>query len=180
MSQRMETRKGLNIVFTGDGKGKTSAAMGVLMRASGHDLSVGVIQFIKGTKWNTGESKIAQKLDIPFETLGDGFVWNREGQQKSIQAAQAAWEEALHWILSSKYDVLILDEITHLFQLGWLDVDECIEWVKAYKPPLLHIVWTGRYAPRELIAFADMVTEMREIKHPFKEQRLTAQLGIDY
>ena len=175
-----QTRKGLNIVFTGVGKGKTSAAMGILMRARGHELKAGVTQFIKGGDWSTGESLLAALLDIPFESLGDGFTWQKSDHQRSSRIAQRAWAEAQCWIKDSEYDVIILDEITFLFFLEWLDVQECINWVRRNKPPSLHLIWTGRYAPPALIDFADLVTEMKLIKHPLAEQGLPAQPGIDY
>lgn len=173
---------GLTILFTGNGKGKTSAAMGILARANGRDLVVGVIQFIKSPGRGYGEANTAKKLSVDFESLGDGFVKKGAGAErsKSQNTALAAWEEAQRWICSQKYDVLILDEITYLFHFKWLDVNEFIVWLGQNKPPALHLVMTGRYAPPELIDFADLVTEMQEIKHPFREQGLPAQAGVDY
>jgi cob(I)alamin adenosyltransferase len=173
-------QKGLTVVFTGDGKGKTSAAMGILARASGHGLSVGVIQFIKDTGRSYGEALMAHRLAIPFQSMGDGFVFKKDNQVESRQSALSAWEEAQRWMLSRKYDVLILDEITYLFLFKWLDVKETIAWIMQNKPPSMHLVLTGRYAPQELIDFADLVTEMQEIKHPFRLQGIQAQPGIDF
>ena len=172
--------RGLNIVFTGNGKGKTTAAMGILMRASGHNLSVGVIQFIKSPQLVYGEASTAMKLDVPFRSLGDGFVGTRSHQTDSRKAAISAWDEAQRWITSKEYDILILDEITYLFHLKWLDIDEFIAWIKQNKPSAMHLVITGRDAPAKLIDFADLVTEMREIKHPFREKHILAQAGVDY
>jgi cob(I)alamin adenosyltransferase len=175
-----QSTHGLNIVFTGNGKGKTSAAMGILARASGRDLRVGVIQFIKSPDRSYGEAIIAQRLNIPFQSMGDGFVFNPADHTQACQAARAAWEEAQQWICSQQYDVIILDEITYLFSFRWLEIQEAIAWLKENKPPSLHLVMTGRYAPPELIAYADLVTEMQEIKHPYREQGIPAQAGVDY
>jgi cob(I)alamin adenosyltransferase len=172
--------RGLNIVFTGNGKGKTTAAMGTIFRAYGQGLSVGVIQFIKSPGLIYGEATSAVKMSIPFRSLGDGFVRNQTEQDAPRTAAICAWEEAQRMICSQSYDLLILDEITYLFYFNWLDVNEFIAWVKQNKPPLMHLVMTGRYAPSELIDFADLVTEMREIKHPFRDQGIPAQAGVDY
>ncbi len=180
IKQKQGTAKGLVILFTGNGKGKTTAAMGILARASGRDLAVGVIQFIKSPDRIYGEACTAQKLHIPFQSLGDGFVWNHPDQTGAQSIALAAWEEAKRWIGSQQYDVLILDEVTYLFHFQWLDVNDFIAWLKQHKPASLHLVLTGRYAPKELIEYADLVTEMREIKHPFREQGIPAQLGVDY
>ena len=179
-NQNGNKNKGLIIVFTGDGKGKTSAAMGILARASGQDLSVGVIQFIKSAERTYGEANTASRLSIPFQSLGDGFVLNRPDLSEARKMAMQAWKEAQRWIGSGDYDVLILDEITYLFHLKWLDVKETINWIKQNKPQAMHLVVTGRYAPAALVDFADLVTEMREIKHPFHDQDIPAQVGIDY
>ena len=172
--------QGLNIVFTGNGKGKTTAAMGVALRASGHDLSVGVIRFLKSPEGVYGEAITALRLNIPFQTLGKGFVRKPADQTEDCQAAMNAWNEAQRWIGSRQYDVLILDEITYLFHFDWLGVNEFIAWVKQNKPSSMHLVMTGRQAPAELMDFADLVTEMREIKHPYRQQGLPAQAGVDY
>ena len=171
---------GLNVVFTGNGKGKTTAAIGILTRSYGQSLSVGVIQFLKSPDWISGEAVTAQKLNIPFRTLGDGFIRENSDQERSRSLALAAWSEAKRWISGREYDLLILDEITFLFHFDWLDVKEFIAWIKLNKPPSMHLVMTGRYAPDELIDFADLVTEMKEIKHPYQELKIPAQLGVDY
>jgi cob(I)alamin adenosyltransferase len=119
-------------------------------------------------------------LNIPFHTGGKGFVHGNDQQAESRQAALETWLEGQEWIAGGKYDLLILDEITYLFYYSWLKVNDFITWIKENKPPELHLVLTGRHAPAELIEFADLVTEMRELKHPFHEQRIPAQKGIDY
>jgi cob(I)alamin adenosyltransferase len=172
--------QGLNIVFTGNGKGKTTAAMGTLLRAYGQGLSVGVIQFIKSPNRTYGEASTALQLDITFHSLGDGFVRKQSVQEESRVAAINAWKEAQRMISSQDYDLLVLDEITYLFQFKWLDIHEFITWIRQNKPSSMHLVMTGRYAPSELIEYADLVTEMQEIKHPFRDQGLQAQVGVDY
>lgn len=178
--QSEHPQKGLNIVLTGEGKGETSAAMGILMRARGHELKAGVIQFIRGGEWSTGESLLAAHLDIPFESPGDGFTWQKNDQKRSGRIARRAWAEAQRWISSSAFDILILDDITFLFSLGWLDVQECINRVRENKHPSMHLVWTRRCAPAALIDFAGLVTEMKLIKHPLKEKGIPARQGIDF
>ena len=171
---------GLTIVFTGNGKGKTSAALGIALRAWGHNLSVGVIQFIKSAGRPYGEALAAQQMGIRFQTLGAGFTWCDADQKASKEMATKAWKEAQKWIVSNAFDVILLDEMTYLFYFRWLDVNEVISWLKQYKPPLLNLIITGRNAPRELVAFADLVTEMQEIKHPLREQGISAQIGVDF
>ncbi len=172
--------KGLVVVFTGNGKGKTSAAMGIMARAAGHGLRVSVIQFIKGPDRVYGEAKTAKRLDVPFHSMGDGFVFNRINSPEARNAALIAWNEARSQITGCSSDVIILDEITYLFKYGWLSVFHTIEWLKKNKPGRLHLILTGRDAPPELLEYADMVTEMREIKHPYREQKIPAQQGVDY
>jgi cob(I)alamin adenosyltransferase len=172
--------KGLVVVFTGNGKGKTSAAMGIMVRASGHGLRVSVIQFIKSPDRVYGEAQTAKRLNIPFLSMGDGFVFNRINSPEARDAALHAWDEARAQVIGGRYDVIILDEITYLFKYNWLDVTQTMEWLKKNKPESLHLILTGRDAPKELVDYADMVTEMREIKHPFHEQNLPAQQGVDY
>lgn len=174
------TKVGLNLLFTGEGKGKTTAAMGTMFRAHGQGLSVGVIQFIKSPQRVYGEARTAEKLGIPFSSLGSGFVRTQKDQDDARQFGLSAWEEARQWIASRQYDLLVLDEVTYLFHFKWLDVHDFIDWIRQNKPPAMHLVLTGRYAPPELADFTDLVTEMREVKHPFREQGIPAQLGVDF
>lgn len=171
---------GLNILFTGNGKGKTSAAMGIMTRAAGRKLAVGVIQFVKSSEGVYGEALTAKKLGVPFQSMGAGFVRNETDQNAARIPGLNAWEEAKKWISSQAFDVLILDEVTYLFLFKWLGVGEFINWIKANKPVSMHLVMTGRNAPPDLIEFADLVTEMKEIKHPFNEKGIAAQRGIDF
>ncbi|MEA4813049.1 MAG: cob(I)yrinic acid a,c-diamide adenosyltransferase [Anaerolineaceae bacterium] len=172
--------KGLVIVNTGNGKGKTTAAMGVLFRALGHGLKSGVIQFIKSPGRSYGEALMAQKLEVPFETTGDGFVYDPASNDSARRLAQAAWEEAKRWILSGQYDLLILDEITYTMTYGWNQAEEIVKWLKENKPGELHLILTGRNAPSILVEYADLVSEITEVKHPYNTMSLPAQKGIDY
>ena len=177
---KRQNEKGLIVIFTGNGKGKTSAAMGVMARAAGHGFNVSVIQFLKNPGRVYGEAVSAEKLGVPFESLGTGFVFNNDKGGEDYQAAIAAWEAAKERIRSQREGVVILDEITYPLIFGWIDTDELVDWLKVHKPPRLHLVMTGRNAPEKLIELADMVTEMREIKHPFRLQNIPAQKGIDF
>jgi len=172
----------LVIVYTGDGKGKTSAALGVAFRAFGHNMRVSIVQFIKSSS-ATGEAKAAMRLgeEVEFISLGRGFVTG-PGKKIPLAEHQRAAEEALsvaqQRMLSGSWDILILDEINNAIKLGLLDINAVLDLVKS-KPPKLHLILTGRNAHPDLISAADMVTEMRTIKHPYKSG-IPAQKGIDY
>ena len=171
--------KGLVVINTGDGKGKTTAALGVLFRAWGRNMNVEVFQFIKHTGSRYGESRAAARLEIPWSALGDGFTWLSKDLDASADLAREQWEKCREAILSGDRDVIILDEFTYPLHYGWIPVGQVIEVLKQ-KPHMLHVIITGRYAPDELIEFADLVTEMREIKHPYKEQGIKAQPGLEF
>ncbi|MBT3190553.1 MAG: cob(I)yrinic acid a,c-diamide adenosyltransferase [Anaerolineae bacterium] len=173
-------KKGLIIVNTGKGKGKSTAAFGVVLRAWGRGLQICVIQFIKSEKGKWGEVKAAQKLGIDWLSTGDGFTWRSKDMDETIARAQYGWKMAQEKITSGKYDLVVLDEFTYLLDFEWLDVNEAISWLEENKPPMQHIIITGRNAPQELIGYADLVTEMKEIKHPYKEQEISAQPGIEF
>ena len=173
-------RKGLVIVNTGNGKGKTTAALGILFRAYGRGFRSCVIQFLKAEESKTGEHLAAQKLGIEWHCCGDGFVFDSEKAPTSAELAIAGWDLAKEKIVSNSYDLIILDEFVYPLSFRWLDCDDVISWLKANKPPELHLIITGRNAPRKLVAYADLVTEMKEIKHPFNDQKLPAQPGIDF
>jgi cob(I)alamin adenosyltransferase len=172
--------QGLNLLYTGNGKGKTTAALGLLFRAWGNGLQVAGIQFIKSAEIVKGEMKACQKVGIPFEPLGKGFVFEKFDTSIHAEAAKAAWDHTQEVILHGNLDMLLLDEITYLFIYHWLDVNEFIDWVRKNKNPAMHLVMTGRSAPQELIDFADMVTELKEVKHHYSTQRIPAQIGIEY
>ncbi len=179
-SRRTSVKKGLIIVNTGHGKGKTTAALGVLFRAWGRGMRVGVIQFLKNQHARYGEIKAARKLGIDWVVTGDGWTWRSRDLDESAALARHGWTLAQEHIKHGDYDILILDEFTYPLHFGWLDVEEVVDWLRTHKPPGLHLIITGRYAPQALIDFADLVTEMREIKHPYKEQGITAQPGIEF
>ncbi|HML35770.1 cob(I)yrinic acid a,c-diamide adenosyltransferase [Sporomusa sphaeroides] len=177
----MAESQGLIIVNTGNGKGKTTAALGLGMRAWGQGLRVLVLQFIKGN-WKYGELTAAERMgaDFVIRQLGEGFVGNSSDDEKEDhkKAAQAALEDARQEIMSGKWDMIILDEINYAIGYGLVSADEVLD-VLAKKPGSLHIVLTGRGARQEIIDKADLVTEMREIKHPLK-QGIKAQKGIEF
>ncbi len=181
-ARRGATReKGLVIVHTGNGKGKTTAALGMLLRAWGRGMKVGVIQFIKNENARYGEIKAAERMgQIDWITTGDGFTWTSKDMDETEAKARHGWQLAQERITGNQYDLLLLDEFTYTLHYGWLETEAVITWLKANKPPRLHLVITGRYAPEALIEYADLVTEMREIKHPYKEQGIRAQAGIEY
>jgi len=178
MNQRI--KKGLVIVNTGNGKGKSTSAFGVLLRAWGRGFRVCVVQFIKAETGQWGEIKAAKKLGIDWFTTGDGFTWTSKDMDETIARARYGWEMAKEKIVSQKYDLIILDEFTYALHFGWLDATQVIDWLKANKPEDLHLIITGRDAPQALIEYADLVTEMREIKHPFTTQGIQAQPGIEF
>jgi len=180
LHEQAHRKKGLVIVYTGNGKGKTTASMGALIRATGQGLKAGVIQFIKSPERIYGEAIIAKKLGIPFESSGDGFTFDQGTNEGAKFLAQAAWDKAKAWISSGNFDLVILDEITYTMSYGWNKVEEVVSWLKANKPADMHIIMTGRNAPEELTEYADLVSEMREIKHPFRLQKIPAQKGIDF
>jgi cob(I)alamin adenosyltransferase len=167
------------MVNTGNGKGKTTAMLGTLLRAWGRQMRVCVVQFIKAETGNWGEIRAAKKLDIEWHTLGDGFTWMSKDLEASADKARRAWALAQEKIASGAYDVIALDEITYAFHYGWLDVNAVIDWLRVNKPPELHVIFTGRDAPPELVEYADLVTEMREIKHPF-QKGILAQAGVEF
>jgi cob(I)alamin adenosyltransferase len=172
-------RKGLVIVNTGKGKGKTTAALGMLFRSWGHYFQACVIQFIKAETGQWGEVKAARKLGIEWYKMGDGFTWDSADMEQTIAHAREGWRLAQEKILSDDYDLILLDEFTYPLHLGWLEVEEVITWLKANKPLRLHLLITGRDAPQELIDYADLVTEMTSVKHPF-DQGVPAQPGVEF
>ena len=179
MRERPDRRsQGLIIVNTGNGKGKTTAALGVLLRAWGRGMRVCMLQVIKARTANLGEEQAARKLVMEMIPLGDGFTWTLQDIAKDRAMAREGWALCREKIASGDYDIVILDEITYCFNYGWLDLGEVIAALRE-RPEGLHIVLTGRDAPQELIDFADLGTEMREIKHPYKEG-VKAQRGIEF
>ena len=170
--------RGLVIVNTGNGKGKTTAALGVLLRAWGRGMRVCMLQFIKARSANFGEEQAARKLGVEMIPLGDGFTWTSQDIARDRALAQEGWALCREKLASDDYDVVILDEFTYCFTYGWLDLDEVLAALRE-RPPLQHVIITGRDAPQALIDFADLVTEMRAIKHPYREG-VKAQKGIEF
>jgi cob(I)alamin adenosyltransferase len=174
----VKKRKPLVIVYTGNGKGKTTAALGMLIRAWGRGYSIAMLSFIKAKTSNFGEERAARKLDIELIPLGAGFTWLSDDLEKDRALAERCWALCKEKIASARYDIVVLDEITYPINYGWLDLDDVLETLRT-RPPDLHVVVTGRDAPAALIEFADLVTEMREVKHPFRDG-IKAQPGVDF
>jgi len=173
-------KKGLIIVNTGKGKGKSTAAFGVVLRAWGRGMRICVIQFIKSEKGKWGEVKAAERLGIDWLSTGDGFTWRSKDMEETIARSQHGWKIAQEKITSGNYDLIVLDEFTFPLHFEWLDLKEVISWLQENKPPMLHLIITGRNAPQDLIEYADLVTEMKEIKHPYDNQEISAQSGIEF
>jgi cob(I)alamin adenosyltransferase len=171
--------KGLLIVHTGKGKGKSTAAFGMVMRCLGHGLKVGIVQYVKGG-WETGErTLLAEYPDlITFRTMGGGFTWETQDRAADVAAARAAWEEAKALMADPEIHLLLLDELNIVLRYDYLPIDEVVETLKARRPDL-HVVVTGRNAKPELIEAADLVTEMTMVKHPFRSG-VKAQMGIEF
>ena len=171
-------RVGLVIVHTGDGKGKTTAAIGTAFRAVGVGFRVKMIQFIKGS-WDYGELHTAEKLEnFEIVPMGEGFTWETKDRERDTEIANKTWSACHEAMEKGEHDLLIFDEINVALSLGYLEVGEVVEALKA-KPDDMHVILTGRGAPQELIEAADLVTEMKEIKHPF-HSGIYAQRGIEY
>ena len=171
--------KGLVIVHTGKGKGKSTAAFGIVFRSLGHGHKVGVVQFVKGA-WETGERDVLMKFadQVTFKTMGEGFTWETQDRQRDITAARAAWEEAKKMIADPAYNLILLDELNIVLRYDYLPLEEVIE-VLEKKPEMTHVIVTGRNAKDELIEIADLVTEMTQVKHPFRDG-VKAQVGIEF
>ena len=172
-------KKGLLIVNTGDGKGKSTAAFGTILRAWGRGFRICVVQFIKAETGQWGEIKAAKKLGIEWLTTGDGFTWTSKDMDETIARARYGWEVAKEKIASDNYDLIVLDEFTYTLAYNWLDTTDVLKWLRLMRPPELHLIITGRSAPDALIQQADLVTEMTLIKHPY-EQGIQAQAGIEF
>lgn len=173
--------KGLLIVNTGPGKGKTTAALGLMLRALGRGWRVGMVQFIKGA-WDTGERRLLTGHfgDLcQFHAMGEGFTWETQDRARDVAAARAGWEKAKELILDPDVRMVVLDEINIALRYDYLDIAEIVEFLTTSKPPMTHVVLTGRNAKDELIEIADLVTEMTLIKHPFRSG-IKAQAGVEF
>ena len=171
--------KGLVIVHTGKGKGKSTAAFGMVFRALGNGMKVGVVQFVKG-KWGTGERVILEKLgdQVTMETMGEGFTWETQDRQRDIDAARSAWEKAKAMIMDDEHAMVLCDELNIVLRYDYLPIEEILETLRN-KPEMKHVIITGRNAKDELIDFADLVTDMTMVKHPFRDG-VKAQVGIEF
>jgi cob(I)alamin adenosyltransferase len=171
--------KGLLIVHTGKGKGKSTAAFGMVFRALGHGFKVGIVQFVKGA-WQTGERHVLERFPelVTINAMGEGFTWDTQDRQRDIAAARAAWDKAKALIADPSYRLVLLDELNIVLRYDYLPLDEVLE-VLRNKPADTHVIVTGRNAKDELIEIADLVTEMTEIKHPFRAG-IKAQQGIEF
>lgn len=188
--QRLAERtleKGLIVVNTGNGKGKTTAALGMVLRSLGHGYRVAIVQFIKGA-WEPAEktvlapwteSRDEQPAQLEFYAMGEGFTWETQDRERDIQKAEEAWERAIALIRNPDYRLILLDEINIALKMGYLSVDTVLAGL-AEKPEMTHVILTGRGAPAALIEQADLVTEMTLVKHPFREQGVKAQPGIEF
>jgi cob(I)alamin adenosyltransferase len=170
--------KSVVVLNTGHGKGKSSAAFGVMVRGWGRGWRVGVIQFLKGGKWRTGERKLADQLGIEWHTLGDGFTWESTDLERTAELGRQAWQVAAAKLSSGDYDLLILDELTYTIKYGWVPVGSVVAAIRD-RSPGTSVVITGRDAPDELIEVADTVTEMRKVKHAY-DAGISALKGIEY
>lgn len=176
---RATQEKGLLIVHTGGGKGKTTAALGLVFRALGQGMTVGIVQFIKGAI-ATGEAALAARLapSLVLHTMGDGFTWNTQNREKDMVSARKAWDTAVSLLRDESFDLIVLDELNVILNHGYLPLEEVLVELRS-KRPMLHIVITGRNAPDELVALADLVTEMKLVKHPYRAG-IKAQKGIEF
>ncbi|MBU1176023.1 MAG: cob(I)yrinic acid a,c-diamide adenosyltransferase [Alphaproteobacteria bacterium] len=172
--------KGLIIVHTGKGKGKSTAAFGMVFRALGHGFKIGIVQFVKG-KWGTGERTVLEKFpaQVTIKAMGEGFTWETADRQRDIAAARGAWEMAKELIRDESYKMVLLDDLNIVLRYDYLDIAEVVEFLKSKKPRMTHVIVTGRNAKDELIEIADLVTEMTMIKHSFRDG-VKAQAGVEF
>jgi cob(I)alamin adenosyltransferase len=178
MAGKTEER-GLIIVHTGKGKGKSTAAMGLALRSIGHGLKVGIVQFVKGA-WETGERDVLDKFPdlVTIKAMGEGFTWDTQDRQRDVAAAMKAWAAVQEMMADPGYHMVIADELNIVLRYDYLDADAVIKALQAKRPDL-HVVVTGRNAKAELIDIADLVTEMTQIKHPFRDG-VKAQIGVEF
>jgi len=175
-----DLEKGLVLVFTGDGKGKTTAALGLVLRTLGHGEQVAVVQFIKGG-WQPGEARALELFGdaLHWHALGEGFTWETQDRDRDRELVQQAWQRSLTYLADGSRRLVVLDEVNVAMKLGYLDPADVLAGLDR-RPPLTHVALTGRGAPASLLERADLVTEMRMVRHPFREQGVRAQAGIEY
>lgn len=171
--------KGLLIVYTGNGKGKTTAALGMALRALGHGQRVGIVQFIKGDI-QTGEASIIEQLDLPIEihVMGEGFTWKTQDRERDVAAARRGWDKAVQLLRDPSCDLVIMDELNIVLKYEYLPLQEVLDELGA-KREMLHVIVTGRGSPSELVDLADLVSEVKPVKHPFKKG-IKPQAGIEF
>ena len=179
MAEKTDEAPGLLLVHTGDGKGKSTAAFGMVARALGWNQKIGIVQYIKG-KWITGERQFFKRFpeSVRYEVMGEGFTWDTQDRARDIAAAEAAWATSLEMLHDPELDLVLLDELNIALRYDYLDIDKVVADLNA-RPRDKHVCVTGRNAKPELLAIADLVTEMTLVKHPF-EQGVKAQRGIDF
>ena len=172
--------KGLLMVHTGNGKGKSTAAFGMVFRALGHGMKVGVVQFVKG-KWHSGERAALERFGelVTINCMGEGFTWETQDRQRDLAAARAAWELAKGLIAGGQHPLVLLDELNIVLRYDYLPIDEVVSFLRDHKPSDVHVIITGRNARPELMELADLVTDMGMIKHPFRAG-VKAQKGVDF
>lgn len=173
-------KQNLIIINTGNGKGKTTAALGQLWRALGHGLNCGVIQFIKQYPQQFGEYMFACSAQVEWTAFGEGFLWEQSSLTSSRERSRNGWEYAKEKILEGRYNMLLLDEFTFPINHKWIAEEEVITWITEHRDIIPHLIITGRKASRGLISIGDIVTEMKEVKHCFSQQGIAAQKGIEY
>ena len=174
-----QNEKGLLMVFTGNGKGKSTAAFGMGMRILGHGRKLGVVQFIKGALQSGERAILGVHPHCDFHVVGAGYTWDTQDREADMKTSAKGWAEALRMINDPSYDMVILDELNIVLKYQYLDLDEVLD-VFAKRREMLHIAVTGRHAPESLIALADLVSEIRPLKHPYQEQGIKAQQGVEF
>jgi cob(I)alamin adenosyltransferase len=181
MMAKKTGEKGLLIVHTGNGKGKTSAALGMVMRHIGHEMPVGIVQFTKSAKWDTGEARVLARFPdlVTLHIMGEGFTWETQDRARDIAAARAGWERAKELIRDDRHQLVLLDELNIVLRYDYLPIDEVVAFLATGKPDDKHVVITGRNAHDKLVEMADLVTDMTMVKHPFRDG-IKAQKGIEF
>ncbi|QCF27062.1 cob(I)yrinic acid a,c-diamide adenosyltransferase [Hydrocarboniclastica marina] len=176
--ERAQKEQGVLLVLTGPGKGKSSSGFGMVARALGHGMKVGVVQFIKG-KFSTGEEAFFRdQPGVDYHVMGQGYTWDTQNREQDEESARAAWEVVKNMLADDSYKLILLDELNIALRHEYLDLDEVLDDLQA-RPEMQHVVVTGRYAPKQLIELADTVTEMKVVKHAFKDQGIKAQAGVE-
>ncbi|WP_441004147.1 cob(I)yrinic acid a,c-diamide adenosyltransferase [Pseudocolwellia agarivorans] len=170
--------RGVFVVITGNGKGKSTSGFGTILRAVGHGLKTGVVQFIKGSKWECGEMNILKQFPVEHWVMGTGFTWETQSKETDIAAAKVAWEKTKAMLSDHSIDMVLLDEMTYMVKYGYIDLDEIIEALNN-RPKMQHVIITGRACHRRLLELADTVSEVQPVKHAFKAG-IKAQKGLDW